>query len=40
MFVAVAAISVSHFKMEFAWKLSTALLGTTAGHVLGKVESL
>ena len=28
------------FQNGFAWKLSTALLGTTAGHVLGKVESL
>jgi hypothetical protein len=39
-FVKVAAISVSHFKMGFAWKLSTALPDTRAGHVLGKVESL
>jgi hypothetical protein len=38
--VRVAAISVSHFRTGFAWKLSTALPDTRAGHVLGKVVSL
>ena len=35
-----AAISVSHFRMGFGWKLSTAPLDTKAGHVLGGLVSL